>query len=184
MIPTIFHIPRNQTRPVLFSCFRGMMLYYLHLIGLLAYTSAASVPSTLNTARDLTLSGPQSTQLRAQSNSSVAESDIWLSYCTKTERWSLPELKPDDCSGVLDYFYIETIDKDHRSSKEFKSPNSKKKTQAKTQWTPRKYTFGRLFLLTDHSPTFLNLFLHLSKHEKSLLTSSRLAVSQTASFLI
>ncbi len=116
------------------------MLYFLLLIGFLAYTSAASVPSTVNTERDLTLSGP------AQSNSSVAESDIWLSYCTKTERWSLPELNPDDCSGVLDYFYIETVDKDHRGSKEFRSPKAKKKAQAKTQWTPRKYTFGRPFL--------------------------------------
>ena len=130
-----------------------MMLYYLLLIGSLAYTSAASVPSTLNPTRDPTLSGPQSTQLRARSNGSVAESDIWLWYCTKTEKWSLPELNPEDCAGVLDYFYIETAGMDFHSPKEFRAPHSKKKTYKKTQWTPRKYTFGRPFLLTNDIAT-------------------------------
>lgn len=44
--------------------------------------------------------------------------------------------------GVLQYFFLETHDKNHRKIKEFRAPGAKRVTHAPAQKTPRKYTFG------------------------------------------
>ena len=46
--------------------------------------------------------------------------------------------------GVLDYFFMETMHDGGKNLIEFLMPGSKKSLFVKTQWTPRKYTFGRL----------------------------------------
>lgn len=125
-----------------------MILWFLLLVGTLASTSDASVLSTIDITRNTTLSNLTSNNLRSQSNSSVAEIDFRISYCTKKQTWSVPEVKPDDCCGVLDYFYLETVDETFRKSKEFKAPGAKKTSRVPTQTTPRKYTFGREDLST------------------------------------
>lgn len=151
----IAHAPRFSEMIVGAPCsFFTMISCFLLVMGSLAYTIAASFPSRINFAGNTTLSNLTFTDPRAQSNDSVAESNFNIWYCSKTERWSLPALEPADCSGVLDYFYIETVDATHRKSREFRAPGAKKSTHLQTQWTPRKYTFGMaclptMFLLSE-----------------------------------
>ena len=159
------------------SCgFSSMVSCFLLVVGSLAYTFAASFPSRINITGNTTPSNLVSTDPRAQSNDSVAE-NTW--YCTRTERWSLPVVEPDDCSGVLDYFYIETVDMNHRKSKEFRAPGAKKTTHQQTQWTPRKYTYGRACLLTMFLPSETVLRLYpTAKRSRSHVSKSQSPKSQ------
>lgn len=119
-----------------------MILCVLLLVGCLTYTTAVSFPSTTVITANTTLPDLTSAPAQAPSNSSAESDEIWVWYCANNERWSLPELEPDDCLGVLDFFYIETIDETARKPKEFRVPGAKGKTQTQAQKTPRKYTFG------------------------------------------
>lgn len=131
-----------------------MILYLLLLVGSLACTRAASVLSLVDTTSEPSLSDLNFSHLQAGSNDSAGSSNVYSSYCTSAQNWSLPELEPDDCSGVLDYFYLETADFDSRRQKEFRAPGAKKITKAKTEWTPRKYTFGKFQQPIYHSKPF------------------------------
>lgn len=122
-----------------------MIPRFLLVVGSLACTSSAFVPSTINITRSSTVSNLTSAHLRSSSHTSVAESNFRMQYCTKIESWSLPKLEPDDCLGVLDYFYLETYDESHRKSKEFRAPGAKKTTHSPPQRTPRKYTFRKAY---------------------------------------
>ena len=131
-----------------------MISCLLVLVASLAYTiNAISVPSGINIASDPILSNLTSIHLPAQPNVSVAEDDLWIWYCTNNQRWSRPEIKPDDCKGMLDYFWLETYDKGHRKSRTFRAPGGKKISSATQEWTPRKYTFGRASLSTVFLPS-------------------------------
>lgn len=127
-------------------CFFGMIPCLVLFVVFLAHASAASIPSTIDIISDPASSNLTSTNRQAQSDASVRNGGIWSWYCTKVQRWSLPELEPDDCLGVLDYFYFETMEDGGRKLKEFRAPGSKKTTYTETEWTPRKYTFGRVYL--------------------------------------
>ena len=47
--------------------------------------------------------------------------------------------------GVLDYFYIQTMEEGGKKKLEFLAPGATRKTHDKMQWTPRKYTFGSVY---------------------------------------
>lgn len=114
--------------------------------GSLASTSAAFIPSTVDFTSTLALSNLTSTNIPARSDTPVVKGELRSWYCTKIGSWSLPKIEPNDCSGVLDYFYIETMEEGGGKLKEFRAPGSKKETVLETEWTPRKYTFGRVYL--------------------------------------
>lgn len=135
-----------MTRESFFSyCYLSSMnLCVLLLVGCLTYTTAASFPSITDITANTTLQNLTSTSAQTQSSNSAAEDEIWVWYCANNQRWSLPELKHDDCLGVLDYFWIETTDETARKSKEFRVPGARKKTTAPPQKTPQKYTFGKV----------------------------------------
>ena len=133
-----------------FQCFFSMIICFL-FVGFLAYTSAALISPTLHFASNQAPSNLTSIISPAQSNSPEAPTGglwSWYKYCTKIRRWSLPQLELDDCSIVLDYFYLETMEEGGGKIKEFLAPGAKKTTYAETEWTPRKYTFGRAYLKT------------------------------------
>ena len=113
------------------------------LLGFLAFTNAASVSSIPNISKNSTRSNLTSIHLQAQLETSAV--NVWAWYCTKARNWSLPVPELDDCLGLLDFFWIETWDDQHRKSKEFRAPGAKKTTAVQTQWTPRKYTFRKQF---------------------------------------
>ena len=121
------------------------MLYILLLAASLAYASAASLPPTLDLTSIPSLPNLTSTYLRPQANRSAVDGDIWLWYCTKMERWSLPKLDSDDCLGALDWFYLENMQDGGTKRKDFVAPGGKKTTYTEMQWTPRKYTFGEVY---------------------------------------
>ena len=122
----------------------SMILYFLLLVGSLACTGTASILSTTDTTESTALSNLTSLSPQAQDDNLMFR----ICYCTKMERWSLPKLEPNDCLGVLDYFFIETItDRYARKSKEFRAPGAKSISKCPSQKTPRKYTFGRACLL-------------------------------------
>ena len=143
--------------------FLSMISSLLLLVASLAYTTnAISVPSTINIASDPTLSNLTSIPLPAQSDNPVAESDFGIWYCTNNQRWSRPDIKPDDCKGMLDFFWLETYDKDQRKSRTFRAPGGKKISKAAQEWTPRKYTFGRASLSTMFLPSEMLLRIYLT----------------------
>ena len=124
-----------------------MLISCFLLVGwVAAWTSAATLPPTLDLTSDLVLSNLSLTDLRAQSNSSTVEDDLWSWYCTKIDQWMLPKYENEDCRAVLDYFYIQTMDEGGTRRKEFLSTHSRKQTYMETEITPRKYTFGSVFL--------------------------------------
>ena len=123
-----------------------MYLYISLLVAFPALTLAASLPSTLDITETPRLANLTSyASLQAQGNDSKVNGDIWSWYCTKDMNWSLPKVHPDDCLGVLDYFYIETMHDGGFKIKEFLSPDADKPADLEPQWTPRKYTFGKAY---------------------------------------
>ncbi len=121
-----------------------MIRYFVLVVASLAAASAASLPPTLDLIRNPDLSNVISAGSPTLSNNSAVEGDIWSWYCTQVPRWSVPKLEPSDCKGMLEYFYLETMHDGGRKMKNFRAPGSKKSTYLETQWTPRKYTFGRV----------------------------------------
>lgn len=126
-----------------------MLLYFLLLLGSIAYTSAASVPSSLDILTKPSLSNMSSDSLTTQLNNSEVTGDVWSWFCTRATAWSLPTVELDDCFGVLDYFFIETMHEGGRTAKEFLAPGAKKASYYDTEITPRKYTFGEMYPLTQ-----------------------------------
>ena len=119
-----------------------MIPYLILLAGSLAVdSSAASIPPKL----DL-VSNASPTNLQAQSNISTMEHDVWYWHCTTADRWIYPLLEPEDCEGVLDYFYYETMREGGSTRTEFLSPNAKRTSRGEWVKTPRKYTFGTVHL--------------------------------------
>ena len=74
-------------------------------------------------------------------------------YCTKVDQWNLPEVESRDCEGVLDYFYIQTMEEGGSKRIEFLAPGAKRITHNMSQWTPRKYTFGSVYPCPYYLPT-------------------------------
>ena len=130
------------------------MIIHLLLLAwsLAAHNSAATLPPTLNLTSNPRAPDKPLADLRAQSNFSDVEGQpLW--YCTKVDQWTLPKLEPRDCGGVLDYFYIETMEQGGGKRIEFRAPGSKKMTHNLMQWTPRKYTFGIVYPYLTFLPT-------------------------------
>ena len=130
------------------------MIIHLFLLAwsLAAHNSAATLPPTLDLTSNPSAPIKPLADLRAQSNVSDVEGQpLW--YCTKIDQWTLPKLEPGDCSGVLDYFYIQTMDQGGGKKIEFRAPGGKKMTHNQVQWTPRKYTFGRVDPYLTFLPT-------------------------------
>ena len=134
-------------------CSLAMSHYYYRPLLLVASLAAAAAAASLPPPSSLDpISNPNPTldlipnpnpTLPAEFNSSAAvHGDIWSWYCTTFERWSLPRLKADDCSGALEWFYIHVMHEGGTKREEFIAPGAKKTTYGTTQWTPRKYTFG------------------------------------------
>ena len=69
--------------------------------------------------------------------------------------------------GVLQYFFLETHDKNHRKIKEFRAPGAKRVTHAPAQKTPRKYTFGKAYPSTKIL-TCKIFHLHIFARRKSI----------------
>ena len=134
------------------------MIIHLLLLAwsLAAHNSAATLPPTLDLTSNPRAPNKPLADLRAQSNISDVEGQpLW--YCTKADQWTLPKLEPHDCGGVLDYFYIETMGEGGGKMMEFRAPGAKKVTHNKLQWTPRKYTFGSVYLCPNFLPTRITL---------------------------
>ncbi|KAF6224634.1 hypothetical protein HO173_012977 [Letharia columbiana] len=123
-----------------------MILYLLLLLLtdiLLPAAHAASIPSSSSISNIPSFVNLTSAREVSQStNRSTIEGDSWEWYCTPIQRWNQPPMEKEDCRGVLDYFYYETMMDGGRGSMEFLSPGAKKTEHAKGQMTPRKYTFG------------------------------------------
>lgn len=105
-----------------------------------ARTATASSISNIPSIFNLTSSDEPS----LPSNRVSAEGDFWKCYCTPSQQWNQPPMQQDDCQGVLEYFYYETMTDGGRKPMEFMSPGAKKTRHMKGQTTPRKYTFGEL----------------------------------------
>ena len=126
------------------SCSSSMIRYFVLLVSSLVGASAATLPSTLDLIRNSELSNARPNGSPDLYNNSMVQGDIWSWYCTQIPRWSVPKLEPSDCKGMLDYFYLETMHDGGRKMKNFRAPGSIKSSYLETQWTPRKYTFGRV----------------------------------------
>ena len=124
-----------------------MILYLLLLLLtdiLLPAAHAASIPSSSSISNIPSFVNLTSAREVSQStNRSAIEGDSWEWYCTPIQRWNQPPMEKEDCRGVLDYFYYETMMDGGRGPMEFLSPGAKKTEHAKGQMTPRKYTFGK-----------------------------------------
>lgn len=131
----------------------SMIIHPLLLVWWLAtQTSGATLPPTLDLTSDPRAPNEPLADLQAQSNiSAVQANPKW--YCTKVDQWILPRLDPSDCEGVLDYFYIQTMEDGGAKRIEFLAPGAKKITHNMSQWTPRKYTFGSAHPSPDLLPT-------------------------------
>ena len=127
---------------------------------LAAHTSAATLTPTLDLIKNPTASDKSLADLGAQSNISAVEGDPWW-YCTKVDRWTLPKLEPHDCEGVLDYFYIQTMDEGGTKRLEFLAPGAKGKTHIQVQRTPRKYIFGSVYPCPNFPASENHPFVHL-----------------------
>ena len=118
----------------------------LVLAASLAYSS--SLPPTRHRTSDLSVLNLTSANGTAPSSHlDAVDNDIWSWFCTRSPGWSSPALNPDDCTGVLDYFFVEALYDGGKGIMEFRAPGAKVSGDVKTQWTPRKYTFGKHFLV-------------------------------------
>ena len=134
------------------------MIIHLLLLAwsLAAHISAATLPPTLDLISNLRDPNKPLADSRVQANTSAVEGVIrW--YCTKVDSWILPRMKPHDCGGVLEYFYLETMDQGGTKWNEFLAPGAKKTTHDQVEWTPRKYTFGSAYSLPTFLPTKMTL---------------------------
>ena len=134
-----------------------MIIHLLLLAWLLAaHTSAATLPPTLDLINNSRDPNKPLADARAQSNISAVEGVLrW--YCTKVDRWILPKMDRHDCGGVLEYFYLETMDQGGSKWNEFLAPGAKRTTYDQVEWTPRKYTFGSVYPLSTFLPTRMTL---------------------------
>ena len=123
----------------------SMIILPLLLAWLLAaLTGAATLPPTLDLTSISTAPDKPLADLRAQSNVSAVGGNPWW-FCTRVDRWILPKLISGDCKGVLDYFYIQTMDEGGTKRLEFIAPGTRGKSHIQVQRTPRKYIFGSVY---------------------------------------
>ena len=107
----------------------------------LAYASVLSTKLS-RTAHELSLVNLTSTSNNL-SDASNPGGDDWSWYCTQTHRWSTLDFQRDDCTGMLDWLFLETMHDGGRTLMQFRMAGSKASRFLETQWTPRKYTYGR-----------------------------------------
>lgn len=127
-----------------------MIAYFLVLVkGMLSAHAITNPSSSLSLIKNLSFfdltSANESTLPPSQS---TVEGNGWW-YCTPIQPWNQPPMVQDDCQGVLEYFYYETMTDGGTKSMEFMSPGAAKTTHFKLQTTPRKYIFGK----RPHTPS-------------------------------
>lgn len=124
-----------------------MIVFPLFVINLLLpthfFTATITPPSRISNFPTL-FNLTSSTQPSLSFNQSpTVEGGGCTWYCTSTRPWNDPSMQQDDCQGVLEYFYYETMTDGGRKPREIILPGARKTRHLKGETTPRKYTFSK-----------------------------------------
>ena len=145
-----------------------MIIYLLLFITCLLSTHAATKFPSLNILNPISPDGPTTS-----TNQSSVQGRLQLGYCTSSDRWNQPAWWQNDCQGVVEYLYHETMGDGGWSGVEFMAAGATRIKRLKRQRTPLRYIFGSwhsiLFFFwatSPESPVFPNgsSYYHPSNH--------------------
>ena len=131
-----------------------MISYLLLFIACLLSTHAATNSPSLNILNPSIPNGPT-----PSTNQSFTRGDLRQSYyCTSSDRWNRPAWEQNDCQGVVEYLYHETMGDGGWNGVEFMAPGATRIKRIKRQKTPLRYIFGswhsNFFATSPKSPLY------------------------------
>ena len=129
-------------------------LLSLFLIKIFTHSSAIVIPSEQDIYTNDTYIHPNITTIRSLSlsNVSTVSDDRYRQRCALPYNWYLLSLRFEHCMSAVQYLYFTELKVNPGESFEFRAPGSQPSTHSKTQWTPRKYSFGKELQQYIHVP--------------------------------
>ena len=120
-------------------------------------THAATQSPSLNILNPIPPDGPTTS-----TNQSSIQGRLQQGYCTSSNRWNQPAWWQNDCQGVVEYLYHETMADGGWNGVEFMAADATRMKRLKRQRTPLRYIFrswhSNFFLLatSPESPVYHN----------------------------